>query len=185
MEGIIIEKKALRQQQIKKLNENRAVTKVEAAKLLKKLQATTAWKNAKTIATTISSPIEVPTEIVVEAALTEGKKVYLPKCMPKRQMAFLPFTSREDLIVSDFGLSEPAYNEALVNQEPDLVIVPGLAFAKDLNYRVGFGGGYYDRFLSKYQGKTVALVPSTMEFDSADWKVEDHDVKIDQLILMD
>lgn len=167
------------------MNENRAVTKVEATKLLKKLQETSAWKKAKSIATTISSPIEVPTEMIVEAALTEGKKVYLPKCMPKRQMAFLPFTNREDLIVSDFGLSEPAYNEDLVNQEPDLVIVPGLAFAKDTNYRVGFGGGYYDRFLSQYQGNTVALVPSAMEFESADWQVEDHDIQIDQLILAD
>lgn len=175
----------MRQQQIKKLNENQATTKVEAVELLKKLQETPEWKNAQTIATTISSPIEVPTEMIVKTALAAGKKVYLPKCMPKRQMAFLPFTDSEDLVVSSFGLSEPVYDEELVNQAPDLVIVPGLAFAKDTNYRVGFGGGYYDRFLSKYQGKTVALVPSAMQFDSADWTVEDHDVKIDRLILAD
>lgn len=105
--------------------------------------------------------------------------------MPHRQMAFLPFTSREDLVVSSFGLSEPVYNEDLVNQEPDLVIVPGLAFAKDSNYRVGFGGGYYDRFLAKYPGKTVALVPSAMNFETADWEVEDHDIKIQHLITLD
>lgn len=175
----------MRQQQIQKLKANQAKTKVEGAKLLKKLMATTEWKKAKSIATTVSSPIEVPTPIIVEAARKEGKKVYLPKTMQHRQMAFLPFVSREDLITSKFGIPEPVYDEDLVNQEPDLVIVPGLAFAQDSNYRVGFGGGYYDRFLAQYSGATVALVPSAMHFDTADWEIEDHDIKIQKLILAD
>lgn len=175
----------MRQQQIQKLKANQAKTQVEGAKLLQKLMATTEWQNAKSIATTVSSPIEVPTPIIVEAARKEGKKVYLPKTMPHRQMAFLPFVSREDLITSKFGIPEPAYDETLVNQEPDLVIVPGLAFAEDSNYRVGFGGGYYDRFLAQYSGSTVALVPSAMHFATADWEIEDYDVKIQKLILVD
>jgi len=111
-------------------------------------------------------------------------KVYLPKTMPHRQMAFLPFIDNESLVVSNYGIPEPAYDEALVNQSPDLVIVPGLAFATDTNYRVGFGGGYYDRFLAKYSGNTVALVPTAMRFDKADWSIEEYDIKIGKLILL-
>jgi 5-formyltetrahydrofolate cyclo-ligase len=69
-----------------------------------------------------------------------------------------------------------------VNNNVDLVIVPGLAFDISSNYRVGFGGGYYDRFLANYRGNTIALVPRAMKFEKADWDIEDHDIKIDKLI---
>ncbi|WP_059074467.1 5-formyltetrahydrofolate cyclo-ligase [Companilactobacillus pabuli] len=180
----MIDKKALRQQQIKRLSENQAQTKTEGLELLKKLIELPEWKNAQSIATTVSSPMEVPTTPIIQAAQEAGKKVYLPKTMPHRQMAFLPFTSSDDLVVSKFGIPEPEYNEELVNQTPDLVLVPGLAFAKDTNYRVGFGGGYYDRFLAKYPGKTVTLVPSTMLFETADWEIDKYDIKIQKLILV-
>ncbi|KRK95085.1 5-formyltetrahydrofolate cyclo-ligase [Companilactobacillus futsaii] len=172
----------MRQQQIQKLKQNQAQTKIEGIKLLKQLVELPEWKNAKSIATTASSPIEVPTEPIIQAAQGAGKKVYLPKTMPHRQMAFLPFTSSDDLVVSKFGIPEPEYKEELVNQAPDLVIVPGLAFAKDSNYRVGFGGGYYDRFLAKYPGKTVTLVPSVMLFETADWEIDEFDIKIQRLL---
>ncbi|AUI72052.1 5-formyltetrahydrofolate cyclo-ligase [Companilactobacillus alimentarius DSM 20249] len=180
-----MEKKQLRGKQIKALNQNKDKTAEEAKQLLAKLLKTPEWQQAKTIATTVSGPFEVPTKPIIEAAQNAGKKVYLPKTMPHRQMAFLLFTDYEDLVKSDFSIPEPVYNEDNLNQKPDLVIVPGLAFAKDSNYRVGFGGGYYDRFLAQYKGKTVALVPSTMEFTSVDWEVKDHDIRIDKLITLD
>lgn len=175
----------MRQKQIAKLKENQAKTRLEGIELLKKLKETSEWKSAKSIATTISGPFEVPTTSIIEAAQSENKKVYLPKTMPHRQMAFLPFTSTNNLVRSDFGILEPVYEEKLVNQTPDLVIVPGLAFAKDSNYRVGFGGGYYDRFLANYLGKTVALVPDAMSFDTASWNIKEHDMKIQKLIFTD
>lgn len=184
-EGMIIDKKSLRQQQIKKLAATKPeVIREEGSKLLEKLVEIPEWQAAQSIATTISGPIEVPTQQIIQRAMAEGKQVYLPKTMPKRQMAFLPFTKAEDLVKSDYGLMEPVYDEKLVNQTPDLVIVPGLAFAVDSNYRVGFGGGYYDRFLAKYTGKTVALIPTAMNFATADWEIKDHDIKIQKLITL-
>jgi len=166
------------------LSAEQSQTKKEGTQLLHNLMETTEWQKAASIATTVSSPIEVATSPIIQAALDAGKKVYLPKTMPQRQMAFLPFTSSEDLVVSNYGIPEPAYDETLVNQNPDLVIVPGVAFAIDTNYRVGFGGGYYDRFLAQYTGKTVALVPTAMKFDKADWPIEEFDIRIDKLILI-
>lgn len=185
MEGKVIDKKVLRQQQIKHLQADQLKTRAEGVQLLKNLMETPEWDEAQTIATTVSAPFEVPTTPIIQAAQAAGKQVYLPKTMPHRKMAFLPFTSSDDLVTSSFGIPEPVYDEKLVNQTPDLVIVPGLAFAKDSNYRVGFGGGYYDRFLADYPGKTVALVPSAMYFDSADWEIKEHDIKIQHLIFAD
>jgi len=166
------------------LSAEQAQTKKEGTQLLRNLMATPEWQQADSIATTVSSPIEVATSPIIQAALDAGKKVYLPKTMPHRQMAFLPFTNSEDLVVSSYGIPEPAYDETLVNQNPDLVIVPGVAFAADTNYRVGFGGGYYDRFLAQYTGNTVALVPTAMKFSEADWSIEEYDIKIGKLILV-
>jgi len=166
------------------LGAEKAQTNEEGTQLLRNLMETSEWKQAQSIATTVSSPIEVPTAPIIQAALDAGKKVYLPKTMPHRQMAFLPFIDKESLVVSSYGIPEPAYDENLVNQSPDLVIVPGVGFAADTNYRVGFGGGYYDRFLAQYTGNTVALVPTAMKFAKADWPIEKYDIKIGKLILV-
>lgn len=180
----MIDKKTLRKQQIIKLNKAKEQTKQEAIELLDKLRQTAEWQKAQTFATTVSNLFEVPTKPIIEAALAENKTVLLPKTMPHRQMAFLPFTSYEDLIVSGYGIPEPPYDAELVNQKPDLVLVPGLAFADDSHYRVGFGGGYYDRFLKEYTGNTIALVPSAMYFSTAEWGVEQFDIKISKLITL-
>lgn len=181
-EEFIIDKKELRQKQIQKLHDNQKQTIKDGSILLEKLIQTPEWKEAKTIATTVSGPIEVATTPLIQAAQDAGKVVYLPKTMPHRQMAFLPYTNRDDLVISSYGIPEPVYNEELVNNNVDLVIVPGLAFDISSNYRVGFGGGYYDRFLANYRGNTIALVPRAMKFEKADWDIEDHDIKIDKLI---
>ena len=52
------------------------------------------------------------------------------------------------------------------------------------NSRLGFGGGYYDRFLKKYPTQTLSLVNSIQAFDQTEWKIEDHDVPLKNLILI-
>lgn len=182
MEMVFINKKTFRQIQINAMRDAAAPTDQESGLILDRLLQIPAWQQAQTIATTVSSPIEFPTDSLIKAALNAGKRVYLPKTMPHRKMAFLPYQSDEQLIKSSYGLLEPAYDADLVNQNVDLVIVPGVAFALDSHYRVGFGGGYYDRFLANYQGRTVALVPKVMEFKTAVWPIKDHDIRIDTLI---
>ena len=86
------------------------------------------------------------------------------------------------LVKSKFGVEEIADGDAEVNNELDLVIVPGLAFALDSHVRLGFGGGYYDRFLAKYNPKTVSLVSSPMQFASSEWPVEKTDIPIQTIV---
>lgn len=181
---ITLEKKEFRLEQLKRLKEFSAQTKAESIELAAKLFETEAWQNAQTIGTTVSSPIEVDTALIMQVAQQQGKKVYLPKTMPERQMAFLPFTGTADLVTSSFGIPEPQYSADWVEHNLDLILVPGIGFATDSTYRIGFGGGYYDRYLAKFTGKTIALVPTAMKFATAQWPIEPYDIKIQQLITL-
>ena len=96
------------------------------------------------------SPPEIPTFHIIEQAWHEGKEVAVPKCNPENKaMEFKKITSFEQLESVYSGLLEPVAETVKVRDQHDLdlLIVPGLAFTKD-GYRLGFGGGYYDRFLS-------------------------------------
>ncbi len=175
-------KRMFRQAQIARMQADQAQTQAAGASLLQQLMAMPEWQAAHTIGLTVSSPIEVPTAPIIEAAKQAGKQVLIPKCLPKRQMAFLPDPGESARIVSKFGIPEPAYAEALVNDQPDLLVVPGIAYATDSHYRIGFGGGYYDRFLKRYHGVTVALAAPVMAYAPAEWPIEAFDVALDTIL---
>jgi len=176
-------KSEFRQAQLARLKAHAAETQAAGANLLQQLLALPLWQHAQSIATTVSSPIEVPTGPLIDAAKAAGKTVYLPKTMPKHQLAFLPDDGPS--ITSKFGIPEPAFDETKQNQNVDLIIVPGIAFSVDCHYRLGFGGGYYDRFLAQYAGPTVSLVAPVQQFATAQWPVEIFDWPIDTLITTD
>lgn len=182
IEDLLLDKKAFRQKQLKKLQQHADQTAIESGVLLERLLASEVWQKAKTVGVTMSSPIEVNTKPIIKAALMFDKKIYLPKTMPNRQMAFLPYTGKENLEKSSFGVLEPEYNALLVASSLDLMIVPGIAFGTDTGYRVGFGGGYYDRYLKDFKGATIALVPSVMNFSETFWETGDYDIQIQNLI---
>ena len=77
-----------------------------------------------------------------------------------------------------------AFLRSYVKNDLDLIIVPGLAYGLDKNSRLGFGGGYYDRFLKKYPTQTLSLANSVQAFDQTKWKIEAHDIPIENLILI-
>ncbi|TLS36312.1 5-formyltetrahydrofolate cyclo-ligase [Pseudalkalibacillus caeni] len=117
------------------------------------------WLQANTIGITISRKPEVDTAPIIEKAWELGKEVSVPKCFPKtKEMEFRSITSYDQLEVVYFGLKEPIPDrtESCSPLNVDLLIVPGLVFDKQ-GYRIGFGGGYYDRYLENYSNGTVAL----------------------------
>ena len=107
----------------------------------------------------VSTAIEVDTIRIINQALEDGKKVAVPRCVPDtRNMEFYYIDSIDDLAPGMFGVLEPAVNPEKLYDERDcgLCIVP--AFSYDWNgYRLGYGKGYYDRFLSRFEGNIVGI----------------------------
>ena len=98
---------------------------------------------------------EVMTRFLIESAWKAGKEVAVPKVVGK-DMIFYRFTDYEQLKPGYFGIPEPESGD-VVNWETALMIMPGVAFDRE-NNRVGYGGGFYDRFLEKHpQVKRVAV----------------------------
>lgn len=107
----------------------------------------------------VSTPIEVDTFCIIRRALEDGKRVAVPRCVPdSRQMDFYYIQSIEELAPGMFGVLEPEANPERLYDERDggLCIVP--AFSYDWQgYRLGYGKGYYDRFLSRFEGNIVGI----------------------------
>ncbi len=116
------------------------------------------YRSAACIITYVSTEGEVDTRALMERAWQDGKKVAVPRCVPgTRFMDMYYIRSMGDLEPGMYGLLEPKESCPRCRQWKDaLCIVP--AFCNDRKgYRLGYGGGYYDRFLSQFTGKTVGI----------------------------
>lgn len=103
---------------------------------------------------------EVETMKFCRKVLAGGRELYLPKSYPGGILRFFAVGSLEDLQKGAFGVLEPeervekAYVPSL--QKPDLCLVPGICFDV-YGYRIGYGKGYYDRFLANFTGVSMGL----------------------------
>lgn len=141
------------------------------------------FSQANTLAITLSMAGEISTQPIIEEAWRQGKQVVIPKTLPKRQMAFAPFEKDDDLLESAFGVMEPRSTANFVDKEDiDLIVVPGLMFA-DNGQRLGFGGGYYDRFLADFPGQTLSLAFPKMYVEKPLWEVGPYDIPVQKLIV--
>ena len=137
------------------------------------------YQEAKVIATYLSFPHEFQTQGLIEQALRDGKKVLIPKTYPKGRMEFVVYDPQQ-LVKTSFGLLEPQGNLEVVDaSQIDLIHVPGLAFTTD-GYRIGYGGGYYDRYLENFAGHSLSTIYpcQVQEFNS-----EDHDIPVQEVLI--
>ena len=136
------------------------------------------WQNSRTIEITISKPPELNTWNIIKRGWEEGKKIVVPKCLPeKRQLIFYELHDFHQLEQSYFNLYEPdpKKSTSVHNSSIELMIVPGLAYTIQ-GYRLGFGGGYYDRLLSDFSGRTVSLAFEEQLIDTM--PIEPFDMKV-------
>lgn len=120
-----------------------------------KVTALPAFKNADRILVYADYNHEVVTEYLIKEAWKAGKEVAVPKVVGK-DMVFYKLTDLARLEPGYFGIPEPVSGE-IVNWSKALMIMPGVAFDR-ANHRVGYGGGFYDRYLEKHpQLERVAI----------------------------
>lgn len=114
-------------------------------------------KKAKTVLLYYGIGPEPHTGRLITQLLTAGKKLCLPRCLPKRQMEARLVTSIEGMSPGAFGIPEPTpLHPLLPKEEIDLILVPALCLDRQ-GYRLGQGGGYYDRYLVDYKGQSLAF----------------------------
>lgn len=120
------------------------------------------FRNSKTVFIYVNMDLEVNTVEIIRELIKSNKVVAVPKVIPinkkEIQMKALKIDSLLQLNESGaYGILEPSIDCEDISEEVDLIIIPGLAFDVKGN-RLGYGGGFYDRFLSKYpNSKRVAL----------------------------
>ena len=137
------------------------------------------YQEAKVIASYLSFPHEFQTQELIEQALKDGKKVLIPKTYPKGRMDFVVYDPQQ-LVKTSFGLLEPQGDLEVVDaSQIDLIHVPGLAFTTE-GYRIGYGGGYYDRYLEHFSGHTLSTVyPCQIQ----DFIPENHDIPVQEVLI--
>ena len=137
------------------------------------------YQEAKIIATYLSFPHEFQTQELIEQALKDGKKVLIPKTYPKGRMDFVVYDPQQ-LVKTSFGLLEPEGELTVIDScQIDLIHVPGLVFTTE-GYRIGYGGGYYDRYLEHFPGHTLSTVyPCQIQ----DFSPENHDIPVQEVLI--
>ena len=137
------------------------------------------YQDAKAIATYLSFPHEFQTQGLIDQALKDGKKVLIPKTYPKGRMEFVVYDPQQ-LKKTSFGLLEPQGDLEVVDaSQIDLIHVPGLAFTRE-GYRIGYGGGYYDRYLENFAGQTMSTIyPCQIQNVNS----EDHDIPVQEVLI--
>ena len=137
------------------------------------------YQEANTIATYLSFPHEFQTQELIKQALKDGKKVLIPKTYPKGRMDFVVYDPQQ-LVKTSFGLLEPQGDLEVVDaSQIDLIHVPGLAFTTE-GYRIGYGGGYYDRYLEHFSGHTLSTV---YHYQVQDFIPENHDIPVEEVLI--
>ncbi|MBQ2751403.1 MAG: 5-formyltetrahydrofolate cyclo-ligase [Oscillospiraceae bacterium] len=132
-------------------------------RILSRVCSLDCYRSAKTVLCYVSTSIEVDTIELIKHAFKEGKRVAVPRCIPgTRDMEFYLIESLDELSSGSFGLQEPSPNrEKLLTDFTDSVcIIPALACDRS-GYRLGYGGGYYDRFLRGYSQPKVLILYKT------------------------
>ena len=137
------------------------------------------YQEAKVIASYLSFPHEFQTQELIEQALKDGKKVLIPKTYPKGRMDFVVYDPQQ-LVKTSFGLLEPQGDLEVVDaSQIDLIHVPGLVFTTE-GYRIGYGGGYYDRYLKHFPGHTLSTIyPCQIQ----DFSPENHDIPVQEVLI--
>ena len=160
MDTVTLEKQRLREERLaarETLSEQERCVLDES--ITQKLLVTPEYAEAATVLTYVSVSSEVSTRMFIEGALRDGKTVAVPRCLPGHRLEFVAISSLDQLAPAPFNLLEPPKDLSALTEDQmnnSICIVPAL-LVDTKGYRLGYGAGFYDRFLSTYPGKKICL----------------------------
>ncbi len=140
------------------------------------------YREAATVMVFLSFTTEYDTTGIMKEAFRQGKTVCAPRVdWSSWRIVPVQMRSADDIMTDEHKINEPAGNERVSVDTIDLVLVPGLAF--DITgHRVGRGGGFYDRFLSRADLRAFRLAP-TFDFQiRSSVPCDDHDQRVDMIL---
>lgn len=174
-------KKKLRQEMRKKLAELSEETfRTLCTKIVERLTTLSEWNEAETVGMTMSVAGEIDTEKIIRKAWQQKKRVAVPKADPKiKKMDFRVIRSFNQLNTGFAGIREPLTDQtdSVTPEAIDLLVVPGLVFDSK-GYRIGFGGGFYDRYLVDYRNLAISLAFEMQLVDHVPVEVFDRPVDL-------
>lgn len=175
-----MDKKALRKR-IREQKRAMTLEQIEMAsrKLVEQFLALEAYRKAKTLYGYLPYNQEVRTVPILEQALADGKRVAVPKIYDD-EMRFIYLTDLSQVETGYAGIPEPIADGPIADDPTALVLMPGLAFDRE-GHRIGYGGGFYDKFLSAEPGHpTVALCYA---FQMVEYlPTEEFDISVDSVL---
>jgi 5-formyltetrahydrofolate cyclo-ligase len=164
--------------------------KQETLEILSKLVLSNNFVNSGSIGLFMNTEFEFELFELFRICKDKKKKIFVPKTFSHHQMAFIELEEKTitDYLAGDlerqsetqqlargkFGIWEPRWGIAGV---PDLIVVPGVAW-NSKGHRIGYGGGFYDRYLANFKGHTVSLI---YDFQKAEFEAELHDIAVKEI----
>lgn len=178
-----MDKKALRKQ-VSVLKKAMTVEEIErcSVELTEKFLALPAYRGARSVYGYLPYNQEVRTVPLLRRAQADGKRVAVPKVFGE-EMRFIWLDDLDAVAEGYCHIPEPIADGPVADDPTALVLMPGLAFDPE-GHRMGYGGGFYDRFLAAEPGHpTAALCYGFQVLPSLD--TEDHDIPVDTVLWCD
>lgn len=178
-------KKELRKQILQSRRDIPADEREEKSKqIAEHILQSSLYQEARFVFSFIPFGDEVNIRPVLEHAVQTGKKLAIPKTVSSsRELVLYQFETWEQLIPGVFGIMEPDPGRSTVVNpiDIDLILMPGVAFDRH-GGRLGYGGGFYDRFLAGLPQSPPLIAPCFTEQVIERVPTEDHDIQVDMLI---
>lgn len=176
----MVEKKLIRKEIFRRRKEaSQEELDIWSDAIIEKVLATDMYKNCETIYTYVAYKREVETKGLIQQAWKDGKKVAVPR-VEGSVMNFYYITSLDQLENSDMGIPEPK-PENPADDEYALMVMPGVAFDRTMN-RIGYGGGFYDRYLEEHPNLKRLAIAFEFQFVEGPLPTEPTDICPEMII---
>ena len=175
------EKKSLRNLLLEKRdNTSFDFMKIASEKMQKKLKKINAFRNAQKIGVYYPIGSEILTQDIIQELLSNGKDVFLPKVIGEN-IEFRKIIDFSSLEKSSFDIMEPK-DDCMIDNNLDVVLVPTVGISP-IGVRLGYGHGFYDRFLAEHKTVTISLTLEKQIVKNI--PKSEHDIIIDWIVTED